>query len=519
MKVSRILVVEDDEFMLKSIEYAISNQDVQVTAVTNGREALKFARKMVFDLVISDINMPLMNGHDFVKKFRQLPEYKLTPFIFLSGNQNNSDWMKGLAQGADDYIKKPFDPQLLMAKVNANLKRVRLHKKQLTINQEDNLGAATGLVVFCSSSRSIYNVPKEKIATQVEMATNEDCFFETLENKNTWLIVIDEFSGWPFKIMKKIKNVASSKHIPIAMLVSKLTAEDKLDQYASLGITKFLFKDLYENSLPLEINAQLDNEQKIKEKYLSAINIAAQNSPIRLENEYHNILKKISISCFHQSYQNLPGGDYYEVFHMGENKKLVAIGDVMGKEWSAWFFVAGYLAYLRGAIHFVLNSNKRKLAEMPGEILAMLNNIIIKDTQLSEAFSTLSLLYIDGDKAEVKLASAGGLAPVYYEHSTQEVSSLKVKGTLIGLVEDSYYQDVVIPLGQGDKLVLYTDGYSESTSGEQEEMLGIEGIESILGSFKSKKDLAASEFDKRFKSDHQVLKFLDDRTLLIFSHE
>ncbi len=516
---SRILVVEDDEFMLKTIEYAISNQDVQVTAVTNGKEALKFARKMIFDLVISDINMPLMNGHDFVKKFRQLPEYKLTPFIFLSGNQNNSDWMKGLAQGADDYIKKPFDPQLLMAKVNANLKRVRLHKKQLSIRQEDNLGTETGMVLFCSSSRSIYKVPTDKIDAQVEMVTNEATFFEIIESKNTWLIVIDEFAGWPFRIMKKLKKFVANKHIPICILVSKLTAEDKLVEYANLGISKFLFKDLYKDCLSYEINAHLEGEKKIKEKYLSAINIAAQNSPIRLENEYNQRLNNIVVSCFHQSYQNLPGGDYYEVFHMGENKKLVAVGDVMGKEWGAWFFVAGYLAYLRGAIHFVLNSNDIKLAENPGEILAMLNNIIFKDTQLSEAFSTLSLLYIDGEKSEVILSSAGGLAPVYYEHSLRKLSSLKVKGTLVGLIEDSFYQNIVIPLQTGDRLVVFTDGYSEATAKDQEELLGIDGVEEIVGRVCRQSNFVAKEFDKTFKTQHQVENFLDDRTLLIVSHE
>lgn len=515
MKESKILVVEDDELMLKAIKHVISRQHMDVTAVTNGQEALKCARKMIFDLVISDINMPLMNGHDFVKRFRQLPEYKLTPFIFLSGNNNKQDWVKGLSDGADDYLKKPFDPQLLIAKVNANLKRVQLQRQQLTITQAKNLGAEKGHVVFCTSMKKSYQLPTEKIKSEVIHVSDEQKLFITLEEKDTWLLLIDEYAGWPFRLMNKIKSIAGSKQIPLFVLVSKTTTSEKIEAYFESGATRLLFKDLFDNSLVHEINAQLERETAIKHKYLNAINIAAQNSPIGQNKEYNKQLNHFSLSCFHQSYQNIPGGDYYEVFHLGENQKLVAIGDVMGKEWGAWFFVAGYLAYLRSVIHFILNNNGNdKIIAQPGDILTLLNKVVYKDLQLTEAFSTFSLLFIDGESGEIEMASAGGLDPIRWNHASKKVSEVKIKGTLLGLVEDTQYPSVKLKLDKQDGLIICTDGYTESKGQHSDDMIGFNGVGMTLEHMQHQEEVSAISYDMLFKTQHQVNSFSDDRTLV-----
>jgi DNA-binding response OmpR family regulator len=118
-----ILVVEDEETTKSLILYKLTNSGYRVAAVSNGVQALDFLRKKVPDLIILDLVMPLMSGKEFLASIREIERFKSVPVIILSAKTLEKDVLEGLSLGADDFMKKPFSPSELVARVKMQLAR------------------------------------------------------------------------------------------------------------------------------------------------------------------------------------------------------------------------------------------------------------------------------------------------------------------------------------------------------------------------------------------------------------
>ncbi len=115
-----ILVVDDEPRIVSVIESYLAQYGYRVLKSYNGEEALVLAEKERPDLIILDIMMPVMDGHEFLRQHRK---HANTPVIFLTARVEDEDKILGLEMGADDYILKPFRPRELMARVKAVLRR------------------------------------------------------------------------------------------------------------------------------------------------------------------------------------------------------------------------------------------------------------------------------------------------------------------------------------------------------------------------------------------------------------
>ncbi|BDD06557.1 response regulator transcription factor [Aureibacter tunicatorum] len=117
-----ILLVEDDQDLGMILQQYMSINDLEVTWVMNGREALEILDQgTVFDLAVLDVMMPEMDGFTLAEKVRE--RFASMPFIFLTARKMKEDMIKGLQLGADDYIVKPFDADVLVLKINNLLHR------------------------------------------------------------------------------------------------------------------------------------------------------------------------------------------------------------------------------------------------------------------------------------------------------------------------------------------------------------------------------------------------------------
>jgi two-component system sensor histidine kinase/response regulator len=123
-----ILVVEDDRLMAQGIADILSVEGYAVDTAPNGRDALVRMKAQTPDLVLSDIMMPEMDGHDFVRLVRANPEWRTLPFIFLTALGQRIDERRGLELGADHYLTKPFEPDDLLLAVRVRLQRAADHK-------------------------------------------------------------------------------------------------------------------------------------------------------------------------------------------------------------------------------------------------------------------------------------------------------------------------------------------------------------------------------------------------------
>ena len=116
-----ILVVDDEEAIADIIKFNLQKQGYNIRTGHNGEEALDMIKEKTPDLLILDIMMPIKDGFEVLTELRK--EYKF-PVIILTAKEDEADKIKGLELGADDYMVKPFSMNELIARVNANLRRV-----------------------------------------------------------------------------------------------------------------------------------------------------------------------------------------------------------------------------------------------------------------------------------------------------------------------------------------------------------------------------------------------------------
>ncbi|WP_332813995.1 response regulator [Ramlibacter sp.] len=109
-----ILVVDDTRSMRKMVSAVLAGAGYEVSEAGDGAEALQLARARQFDLVVTDHNMPVMDGVTLVRELRQLPQYDAVALIVLSTEVDPVLKQKGREAGATGWMAKPFDPQRML---------------------------------------------------------------------------------------------------------------------------------------------------------------------------------------------------------------------------------------------------------------------------------------------------------------------------------------------------------------------------------------------------------------------
>ncbi len=120
---ARVLIIEDDLVSQKLHQKVIENAGHHVTMAADGLEGLKYAREQDFDLVISDVMMPNMDGYETCQRLRENPKTAQIPILLLTALNNLESKIKGFEAGADDYLSKPYEPDELAARVSVLLRR------------------------------------------------------------------------------------------------------------------------------------------------------------------------------------------------------------------------------------------------------------------------------------------------------------------------------------------------------------------------------------------------------------
>ncbi|HLB25755.1 MAG TPA: response regulator [Nitrospirota bacterium] len=114
MSVKKILVVDDEMHILRIVKYKLESAGYQVLTALNGADALKLAREERPALIFLDIMMPGINGYEVCLQLKNDPQTKDIIIIMLTAKGQESDKIKGLEVGVDEYITKPFSPQDLL---------------------------------------------------------------------------------------------------------------------------------------------------------------------------------------------------------------------------------------------------------------------------------------------------------------------------------------------------------------------------------------------------------------------
>ncbi len=119
-----LLIVDDEPVIRRFLENYL-NKHFSVVTKNDGEDAMEWLNQAnTVDAIIADLNMPRMNGLDFIRAVRNNQLVKEVPLIILSGNEKSADKIACLVAGADDYVVKPFNPEEILARLNNILRRI-----------------------------------------------------------------------------------------------------------------------------------------------------------------------------------------------------------------------------------------------------------------------------------------------------------------------------------------------------------------------------------------------------------
>ena len=112
-----LLIVDDSTSMRQMVAFALTAGGYSVREAEDGQAALDIARTQRFDAVVTDVNMPRMDGIALIRELRQLPSYRFTPLLMLTTESGADKKSEGKAAGATGWLVKPFDPDQLVATI------------------------------------------------------------------------------------------------------------------------------------------------------------------------------------------------------------------------------------------------------------------------------------------------------------------------------------------------------------------------------------------------------------------
>lgn len=136
----RLLLVDDDRFLLRAIEKLLSAEGYYCHAVVNAEEARRALQGEPFDMVVLDVSLPDQDGYTLC---RQIRSRHRMPILFLTARSEDADKVIGLEVGGDDYLTKPFAPRELVARVRAHLRRAVEYSQPAEAANEIKLGELT----------------------------------------------------------------------------------------------------------------------------------------------------------------------------------------------------------------------------------------------------------------------------------------------------------------------------------------------------------------------------------------
>lgn len=508
-----ILLIDDNPVAIRLLSSYLHDLNYTCLSAKNGKEAFDLLANYAFSLIICDLHMPVMNGYDFISEFRKHQEYDLIPIIVISSDDKEENIITILNSGADDFISKPIREQVFVSKIKALLQKNEIQKENIQHSALRVLDVSSMHILYCSGHESQF---AEKIFAEhnftYTILYNSKDLFDALYSLQLSIVCIDESATWVFQRYQRFMHALDAS-IPVFLFVSQGVQFPIVD--AHVGVLYKHFEPSYIIQQLTFVTALL---QRNKLQYVTSLKKALLRSSFLFERIKEVDCGQFSVSVLHENYDDIPGGDFYEVYEMQNRYTLICMGDIMGKSWGAWMYVPIYLAYIRSTIKFITARNISKILKTPEKIVHMLNQYCAKDLQLSEVFTTLTLVILDNQSDTIIVSSAGAISPLLY--SNNAVTSIPIQGNLLGIDMNSTFVRNEITCKQGDAMLFYSDGYCEAVEVGTGKIVGHEKMKYIFEQLLHKtQSVSTLDFETEYVNMCDIQKFNDDRSLLLVSRK
>ncbi|BCJ42405.1 hypothetical protein GCM10010168_08530 [Actinoplanes ianthinogenes] len=420
----RILLADDNADLREHVTRLLSPY-WEVVGAVDGASALELARDRPFDLVLTDIMMPRLDGFGLIAALRADPRTRDVPIVVLSARAGEESAVEGLAAGADDYLVKPFSTRELTARVRANLELGQLRQQTVSrlgglVDAAVALNAVAGtaevldvaarhVLAMTSAGRVVVTAPDARAERDggAEAAAEPDLVLPLPDTAGASLGELRVWSGPGGPVEPELLT-------QLARLVGLRLANARLYE-SEHRIARTLQHSLLPQSLPRVPGAVV------------ASRYVAGSSEARV------------------------GGDWYDVIAGPDGRLYLVIGDVVGKGVQA----AATMGQLRNALRaYVLEGFDC------GPALSRLNRLV--DTLGRRQFATVLVVRFDPDTRVLRYSSAGHPSPIRV--TPGEPGSFLYRAALgppIGALGEVPYPTREARLEPGDRLLLYTDGLVE----------------------------------------------------------
>ncbi|MGY0003771.1 SpoIIE family protein phosphatase [Micromonospora sp. I033] len=419
----RILVADDNADLREHVSRLLS-PSYEVVAVPDGVEALRLAVDSPFDLVLTDVMMPRLDGFGLVTALRANPLTRHVPIVLLSARAGAAEEVAGLSVGADDYLTKPFSSQELIARVRANVELGQLRGQIIR-----RLRALADAAVAINTARSTTEVVR--VAARHALSLAEAAR------------VVVTATGARYEA----DGGGDVSPEPSVVLPLTGTTDEQLGELRVWRREGGGTEEAALTELARLVGVRLENAQLYEAEHRIATTLQHSLLPRTLP----QLPGAVVASRYLPGSADVEiGGDWYDVIGTADDELVLVIGDVVGKGVRA----AAAMGQLRNALRaYVLEGYD------PGEALTRLNRLV--GSTEGGSFATVVCLRFAPRTGRLRYASAGHPSPLLIRGGDAVFLHDRALGPPVGAIPGTAYRTVDGELAPGGRLLLYTDGLIE----------------------------------------------------------
>ncbi|MEZ5691012.1 MAG: PleD family two-component system response regulator [Rickettsiales bacterium] len=303
---AQILVVDDIPANIKLLEAKLTSEYYDVIAAVDGFEAIKKVKAHKPDLILLDVMMPEMDGFEVCTKLKADPEISHIPVVMVTALSEKSDRLKGLEAGADDFITKPIDDTVLLARVKS-LIRIKTLLDELRLRDATGvqMGAASGSdnnFIEDVSGSKILLIDDDEIQSKSILSKLEETYEAHLEDNvdnavsvavagkfDVILIstLLNDMDG--LRLASHIKSTEETRNTPIIVLVDEDEKHIML-KALDMGISDYLVVPIDKNEMAVRIKTQVRRkhyQDALKEQYKQSVSMALTDGLTGLYNRHY----------------------------------------------------------------------------------------------------------------------------------------------------------------------------------------------------------------------------------------
>jgi two-component system phosphate regulon response regulator PhoB len=202
MSKEKILIIEDEEDILAMVHFNLVRAGFRVECAMCGEEGFQKARDHQPDLILLDLMLPGIDGLEVCRRLRKSPDTKSCPVIMLTAKGEESDIVQGLELGADDYLPKPFSPQVLLARIRAILRR---NARTATAHDQDEPIEIFDLIIHPGRNRVL------AAGEPIELTYTEFRILYLLASRPGWVLsrsqIVDAIHGEGYAVTDRAVDV------------------------------------------------------------------------------------------------------------------------------------------------------------------------------------------------------------------------------------------------------------------------------------------------------------------------